>query len=70
MNKQEYIAPAIEVISVGSEDDTCGVPVFFSKEGPNVPGAKQGDFDEFDDEFSDASPMWSETGKNFSAWED
>lgn len=72
MTKQKYIVPTIECISTKPEGDTCGVPVFFSTVGPGVAGAKQGSFEEFedDDDINTAFTYHNELSTNHSLWED
>ena len=72
MTKQKYIAPTIESISTKPEGDTCGVPVFFSTVGPGVAGAKQGSFEEFedDDDINTAFTYHNELSTNHLLWED
>ncbi len=72
MTKQKYIVPTIECISTKPEGDTCGVPVFFSTVGPGVAGAKQGGFEEFedDDDRSAAFTYHNESSTSISTWEE
>ena len=55
--KKPYTAPFIEVMRIGAEGETCGVPVFFSKnQGPGQAGSKENFYDEEEEWDENADP--------------